>query len=203
MLLVVGNVIAQDTESEVIENDSTSESVVNYSESIVNYKEPQKYTINKFDIEGSQYFDKNIIRSITGIFVEQELEIPGDDIAKAVKTLWKQGLFTDIEFRVNFLENGRADLTLYVVEKPRLSNYFFKGIKKGQAEDISKKITNLKGRPITPSLENTIKNTVEDFYREKGYLSPELKFTTVNDTIALNSASIYIHVDKGSKAKIS
>mgnify|MGYP003455979724 FL=1 len=29
MLLVVGNVIAQDTESEVIENDSTSESVVN------------------------------------------------------------------------------------------------------------------------------------------------------------------------------
>jgi outer membrane protein insertion porin family len=196
MLLLVGNVIAQDTTDVEIKNDKESDL-------IINYKEPKKYTINKFDIIGSQYFDKNIIRSITGIFVEQELEIPGDEIAKAVKTLWKQGLFTDIEFRLDNVQNGRADLILYVVEKPRMSNYFFKGIKKGQAEDISKKITNLKGRPITPSLENTIKNTVQDFYKEKGYLSPEISFSVVNDTIALNSASVYIRVDKGIKAKIS
>jgi outer membrane protein insertion porin family len=175
MLLLVGNVIAQDTTDVEIKNDKESDL-------IINYKEPKKYTINKFDIIGSQYFDKNIIRSITGIFVEQELEIPGDEIAKAVKTLWKQGLFTDIEFRLDNVQNGRADLILYVVEKPRMSNYFFKGIKKGQAEDISKKITNLKGRPITPSLENTIKNTVQDFYKEKGYLSPEISFSVVNDT---------------------
>jgi outer membrane protein insertion porin family len=124
-------------------------------------------------------------------------------LLKQLKHYGSKGFLRISSFVDNFLENGRADLTLYVVEKPRLSNYFFKGIKKGQAEDISKKITNLKGRPITPSLENTIKNTVQDFYREKGYLSPELTFTVVNDTCAVNSASIYIRVDKGIKAKIS
>lgn len=189
-------------ESIVEEVDST-EIVSETPSAPVNYKDPKKYVINKFDIMGSQYFDKNIIRSITGIFVEQEIELPGDEISKAIKTLWKQGLFTDIEFRIDNINGNRADLLLYVTEKPRMSNFYFKGIKKGQAEDISKKITSLKGRPITPSMENTIRNTVQEFYKEKGYLFPTVSFHVQTDSFAVNTASVYINVDKGSKAKIT
>ncbi len=170
---------------------------------IINYKDPKKYTINQFDIIGSEFFDKNIVRNITGIYVEQELEIPGDEIAKAIKLLWKQGLFSDVEFRLANINGDRADLILYVTEKPRMSNYFFKGIKKGQAEDIAKKLTAFKGRPITPSLQNTIKNTVADFYREKGFLATKVKFNVVKDTISVNTATVFIEVDKGKKAKIT
>ncbi|MCO5230779.1 MAG: BamA/TamA family outer membrane protein [Chitinophagales bacterium] len=206
ILLIAGKSWAQETENQV---DTDSIAVISQQEEnteeqpAVNFKDPKKYTINKFDIIGSQYFDKNIIRSITGIYVEQEIELPGDEIAKAIKTLWKQGLFTDVEFRISNINGDRVDLSLYVVEKPRMSNYYFKGIKKGQAEDISKKITNLKGRPITPSLENSIRNTVLEFYKEKGYLSPEVTFKSTQDTFALNTASLYIDVKKGLKAKIS
>ncbi len=200
-ILLSGAVVsAQEVEDEIPQE---IEEITPVNDRIIDFKDPKKYVINKFEIVGSQFFDKNIIRSITGIFVEQELEIPGEEISKAIKTLWKQGLFSDIEFRIDNVNNGRADLYLYVVEKPRMSNYYFKGIKKGQAEDISKKITSLKGRPITPSLENNIRNTVVEFYREKGYLSPEVKFAIVPDTIALNTASVYVNVDKGGKAKIA
>lgn len=200
-ILLSGAVVsAQEVEEEIPQE---VEEITPVNDKIIDFKDPKKYTINKFEIVGSQFFDKNIIRSISGIFVEQELEIPGEEISKAIKTLWKQGLFSDIEFRVDNVNNGRADLYLYVVEKPRMSNYYFKGIKKGQAEDISKKITSLKGRPITPALENSIKNTVIEFYREKGYLSPEIKFAIVPDTISLNTASVYVDVKKGGKAKIA
>lgn len=199
-LLLSGSISAQETLAEDIDTTEVQETTPS---KIIDYKDPKKYIINKFDIVGSQYFDKNIIRSITGIFVEQEIELPGEEISKAVKALWKQGLFTDIEFRIDNVNGNRADLLLYVTEKPRLSNYFFKGIKKGQAEDISKKLTSLKGRPITPSMENTIKNTVQEFYREKGYLAPSVRFNVQNDSFALNSAVIYIDVDKGPKAKIT
>ena len=42
MLLLVGNVIAQDTDSVEINNDVESELMVNY-------KEPKKFIINKFN----------------------------------------------------------------------------------------------------------------------------------------------------------
>ena len=202
ILLLVGNkLIAQETDT--LKTDST-QAVIPQSESeIVNYKDPLKYTIRNFDIIGSKYFDPSIVKNITGIYVGQNIEIPGDEIAKAIKTLWKQGLFTDIEFRIANVKDGSADLLLYVSERPRMSNYYFKGIKKGQAEDISKKITALKGRPITPSMENTIRNTVIDFYRDKGYLKPQVKFAVEPDTLAINTASLYVDVDKGHKAKIS
>ncbi|MCO5232382.1 MAG: BamA/TamA family outer membrane protein [Chitinophagales bacterium] len=206
ILLIAGNSWAEESENQ-IDTDSvaitTQHEEATEEQTPVDFKDPKKYTINKFDIIGSQYFDKNIIRSITGIYVEQEIELPGDEIAKAIKTLWKQGLFTDVEFRIDNIKGDRVDLYLYVTEKPRMSNYYFKGIKKGQAEDISKKITNLKGRPITPSLENSIRNSVIEFYKEKGYLSPSILFNPVQDSFALNTASLYIDVKKGAKAKIS
>jgi len=187
------------------ENESASveEEQPKPSSIIINYKEPGTYKIGKFEVSGSQYFDKNIIRSVTGIAVDQEIDIPGEEISKAIKVLWKQGLFSDIEFRLDTVIDGKAHITLYVVEKPRLSNYSFKGIKKGQSEDISKKITSLKGRPITPSMENSIRNTISEFYKEKGFLSPQIKFAVVQDSFALNTASLFIHIDKGPKARIT
>jgi outer membrane protein insertion porin family len=170
---------------------------------LIDYKDPKTLKVGAFNIEGVQYFDKNVIRSIAGIYVDQEIEIPGDDLAKAIKTLWKQGLFSDVEFRVDTIIGEKVFLTLYATERPRMSNYFFKGIKKGQSEDIGKKIADLKGRPITASLQNSITNIVADFYQEKGYLRPKVEFIVRTDTFALNTASLYINVDKGPKAKIS
>ncbi|MCO5247349.1 MAG: BamA/TamA family outer membrane protein [Chitinophagales bacterium] len=201
---MISNVFAQETEQDTVsiktlDSLSTDSTIVG---PIINYKEPNKFIINSFDIRGSQYFDKNVIRSITGIFVDQQIDIPGEEITKAIKLLWKQGLFTDVEFRIENVKDNRADLVLYVSEKPRMSNFYFKGIKKGQAEDISKRITALKGKPITPALENNIKNVTIDFYRDKGYLSPTVSFTQVRDTFSVNTSSLYINVDKGKKAKI-
>jgi outer membrane protein insertion porin family len=169
----------------------------------ISFKEPATYVLGGYNIEGVQYFDKNVIRSITGLIIGQKVELPGDDIAKAIKTLWKQGLFSDVEFRLDTIIEDKAFITLHVIEKPRLSNFFFKGIPKGQAEDISKKITDLKGRPITPAMQNSITNTIADFYREKGFLSPTVEYVTRTDSFALNTASLFIEVDKGVKAKIT
>jgi outer membrane protein insertion porin family len=183
--------------------DSLSNAQIDSSKLLVNYKESKTYTLGGFRVLGTQYLDKNVVRSITNLYVGQPIDIPGDDIAKALKNLWKQGLFSDMEFRLDGVKDDKVFITLSVVEKPRMSNFFFKGIKKGHSEDISKKITSLKGRPITESLKSNIYNEVADFYREKGYMNPKVNFVVRQDTFALNTASVYINVDKGSKVKIS
>ena len=42
---------------------------------IVNYKEPKKYKIAALEISGTQYLDKNIIRSLTGLKMDENISI--------------------------------------------------------------------------------------------------------------------------------
>ncbi len=53
----------------------------------VNYKEPKKYKLAALEISGTQYLDKNIIRSLTGLKVGESITIPGDEITKCIKNL--------------------------------------------------------------------------------------------------------------------
>jgi outer membrane protein insertion porin family len=50
----------------------------------INYKEPKKYRLTSLDITGTQYLDKNIIRSLTGIKVGEMITVPGDEITKCL-----------------------------------------------------------------------------------------------------------------------
>lgn len=169
---------------------------------LMNYKEPKKFKVAAMDIVGTQFLDKSIIRSLTGIKVGESITVPGDDITKCIKNLWKQGLFGDIKVYASKVEGDSIFLTVSVLEKPRLNDITIKGIKKGDADEIKKKLEVLRGKPLTDALKTNIRNTVVDQYEDKSFLNPIIDITEKKDEGLVNSSSLLVVVDKGSKVKI-
>ncbi len=169
----------------------------------INYKEPKKYRLTSLDITGTQYLDKNIIRSLTGIKVGEMITVPGDEITKCLKNLWKQGLFGNVQIFASKMQGDSIALVIDVVEKPRLNEIIIKGLKKSDKEDIKKKLDVLRGKPITDALKLNVKNTIADQFEEKSYLRPIIDIVEKKDEGLINSSSIIVNVDKGNKVKIN
>ena len=60
-------------------------------------KAPKKYRLAPLKIEGANFTDPSVISLLSGLTEGQEITIPGDKIADAIKALWKQSIFEDIQ----------------------------------------------------------------------------------------------------------
>jgi outer membrane protein insertion porin family len=170
---------------------------------ILDYKKPKIFTIEAVEIVGTSFLDKNIIRSLSGLKIGDKISVPGDDISKAIKSLWKQGLFGDIQIQASKIIEDKIYLDIVVLEKPRLNTITINGIKKGEKEDVAKKLDALRAKPITDALKANIKNIIADFYEEKSYLYPIIDVVEVKDSGLINSTSVIVNVDKGPKVTIN
>ena len=61
------------------------------------YSSPRKYIIADLNISGIKYLDKTVLVQLSGLKVGDEVEVPGEAITNAIKKLWKQGLFSDVQ----------------------------------------------------------------------------------------------------------
>jgi outer membrane protein insertion porin family len=111
-----------------------------YDSLIVDYESPKEYTIAGISITGTQFLDKDILTALSGIKVGDKLEIPGESISKAVRNLWKQDLFANVKIYIERIEGDKVYLNYFLDERPRLSGFTFRGIKKSEQDDIREKI---------------------------------------------------------------
>lgn len=170
---------------------------------ILDYKKPKSFKIESVDIIGTNFLDKNIIRSLSGLKVGDNITVPGDDIAKAIKNLWKQGLFGDVEIQASKIEGDKIYLDIIVVEKPRLNTITVQGVKKGEKDELTKMLDGLRAKPMTDALNANIKNIIADYLEGKSYLHPIIDVVQIKDSTLVNSASVIINIDKGPKALIN
>ena len=177
------------------QNDST------FLESV---KSPKKYQIGGITIEGAENTDKNVLTLLSGLNVGDEITVPGEKITDAIKALWKQYIFEDIQILQDKIIGNDIFLIIKVVERPRLSKFAFKGdVKKSDADDIRGKIRLLQGRVVTDYMIGTIKNTVRDYYLVKGYYFNEVDIIQKRDTSKkLPHTIITIKVTKNKKVRI-
>ncbi|MFN0081638.1 MAG: hypothetical protein ACKVOM_03900 [Ferruginibacter sp.] len=104
---------------------------------IYSSKIPKKYTIAGINVIGSKSFDKNLIISISGLAIGDEVQIPGTDVFnKAIVKLWKQSLVSSAEINITRLEDSKIYIEIIVQERPRLINFSFEGVKKGDKDDL-------------------------------------------------------------------
>src|SRR5699024_9181108 len=52
------------------------------------FSNPRKFTVAEVKVTGSNFLDPSLIASVTGIYKGQEVVLPGEDLAEAVKKLW-------------------------------------------------------------------------------------------------------------------
>src|ERR1041385_9163597 len=168
-------------------------------------KNPKKYIIGGVDFEGADNSDKNVIKLLSGLRQGDEITLPGDKITDAIKALWKQGLFENIEIYEQ--REKRVGNTIFlvikVVERPRLSKFKFDGVRKTDADDIRGRIRLLRERVITDYLIGSIKNTVIDHYKDKGFYFAKVSIIQEKDITSKKPHVILtIKVDKMDKVRI-
>ena len=168
----------------------------------IDYSLPREYEIGGITVTGVQYVDPAVVVMLSGLRVGMTVKVPGDKITQAIKNLWDQGLFEDIEITQTQRVGGKIFLNIDMKERPRISKYSFKGVKKSEAEELRKKINITRGDVATEHTYNKTTGIIKNYYADKGYLNAEVKLTPVPDTTMENYVTVIISVDKKHKVKI-
>lgn len=175
---------------------------INNSE--INFLEPKEFTIASLVVQGVDNYDHDAIRVISGLTIGDKINVPGEDFSKAIKNLWDQNLFSNVEVGYTDIDEVNEEIFLYIqlTGRPKLTRFSFKGIKKTEVEKIREIIDLQSGDVITESLKKNTERLVRGFFKEKGYLNAKATIVEEIDTIAFNSRKFNIAVDKGERIKI-
>ena len=168
----------------------------------VDYSHPKEYEIGGITVEGAKYVDASMLSLISGLRVGESVKIPGDDIASAIKKIWEQGMFEDVSINATDFVAGKVFLQISIKEKPRVSKFSLKGIKKSEADEIRNKINLSRGDVATNHLVTKTQRIIEDYYYGKGFLNVDIDIQQVPDTTRESYIDMIINIDKGNKVKI-
>ncbi|MBP1651096.1 MAG: surface antigen variable number repeat protein, partial [Bacteroidetes bacterium] len=165
--------------------------------------QPQQYEIADIVVSGTQYLDKSLLISLSGLNVGDKVVYPGgDQFAKAIQALWGQRLFANVAIYVNKIQDGQIWLEIELQERPRLNKFLFKGVKKSEQEEIIKKTGMRKGQVVTESMEQNAVGIIRKYYSEKGFRNAEVSVNEQTDSSQSNATNVQFIVAKGNKAKV-
>ena len=186
------------------QKDTTPVSVNPALLEILNNKYPKTYTIAGITVTGTKAFDPALISSISGIAIGDKVQLPGSDVfGKAITKLWKQSLVSKVDITINKLEDQNIFIEINVVERPRLIDFKFIGIRKGEKDDLETKIGLAKDRVLTENMKLSAVEAIRKFYYEKGFRNISISMS--QDTIEgiSNGVSLTFDINKGNKVKIN
>ena len=168
----------------------------------IDYENPKTYTIAGIQVEGAQNLNAGTLISLSKLEVGEEIQVPGDKITQAVKKLWEQNMFSDVQILIDKIEDDKIYFIIKLQEQPRLSEIIFSNTRKTEADDLREKLPLERGSQVT---ENTIthsKNIILDYYNEKGFSNTKVTLSKKTDTAFINAVKVNIFVDKGKKTRI-
>jgi len=167
-------------------------------------EKPKEYEIGGITISGAKYLDEDLLMAVTGLSVGQKVHLPDDEnIAKAIRALWKQELFSNVSITISKYIGNKVFLSVNVEERPRLSRYNFKGIKQGEAKEIKEKISLIRGRVVTEATKKEAVVRIRKYYVDKGFGNVTISVKEKADTGAVNSIMLTFIINKGSKTHIN
>ena len=169
---------------------------------VIDYSSPKKYEIGGITVSGIEYLDQNVLIMLSGLKIGARIDVPGEEITNAVKKLWEQGLFEDVRISATRFQGDLVFLDIHLLERPRLTKYSFKGVKKSEADNIKDAMRLTRGDVVTDNLLVRITNIISGYFSEKGFLDVEVDIDQIPDTARANHVILDITVDKNSRVKI-
>ena len=169
----------------------------------LDYFNPKEYIIGGTTLSGTKYLDKEVIITLSKLIKGERVTLPGDATSNAIKTLWANGLFDDIEINITRLEEDSVFFDIQVVERPRLSSFELKGVSKSQNTDILERLNSKSGKSIiNENLYNSTSTTIKKYLSDKGYFFTNIEFKAKDDPNAENSQILEVDIDRGRKVKV-
>lgn len=168
----------------------------------LDYEKPKSYTIESIEVSGIEFLDENALIIISGLSIGKEINIPGDDIAIAIKKLWKQGLFENISIGISSIRDDNISLVITLKERPRLAGFVISGINKSNKETLREKSKLVTGDVVTENLLIRTKEIIENHFIEKGFFNTHVEIEKKADPKRPNSVQLDIKVKKNSRIRI-
>lgn len=171
---------------------------------VVDYSDPKEYEIGGVKVIGATFSDATAIKSIAGLKVGENVRIPGPEITRAVVSLMKLRLFTDVQIRLEKTIDNVAFLELHIQEQPRLSRYRYVGLKKKYHDDLNERLSSVltKGGIVNENVIRTAKNNIKEFFEDKGYVDTEVNISQRVDSIRQNAVILSLDVNRGRRVRI-
>ena len=168
------------------------------------YNKPREYELAGITVSGAQYLDQDLLISVTNLIVGQKLRLPNDEsISKAIKALWKQELFSNVDITVSKIIDDKVFINIAVEERPRLSKFNFKNIKTGEAKELKTKVSLVTNKVVTAATKKEAIERIKKYYTEKGFGRISIKANETKDTLAVNKVMLTFYIDKGQKTHIN
>jgi outer membrane protein insertion porin family len=179
-----------------------SQEIIDPDVKYVDYSRPKKYIIADIKITGVKYLQPGVLVNLSGLKVGQEINIPGDDISKAIEKFWSHGLFSDVKILVNKIEENLVFLEIFLTERPRLSKLNLHGINKSETKDIEETIQLKAGSQVTDNIINNTKTLIKNHFISKGFLNVDVQIVPKEDTSTFNKVDLDVFINKNKKVKI-
>lgn len=173
-----------------------------YNPPIVYTGLPTSYEIADIRVTGADNYEDYIVIGYSGLKKGDKIDIPGDDVTTAVKRLMRQGLFAQAQVLVEKMADGKVWLVLNMRTQPRISDVKYSGMKKGEREDLQKRLQLMKGNQITQNIVNRAEQIVKQYFKEKGFGNADVKVWLQEDLSHANEMIVNIDVDKHQKVKV-
>lgn len=177
----------------IVNNDGTDGQVK------VDYANPHEYEIGGITSSGTAALDQRQLYFHVG----DVIEIPGDEITKSIKSLWKSGLYEDVEITVTRITGNIAFLDVRLEDRSRLMSFGFKGTTKSEENDLREKLNISQGNIINDNLKITCANIIRKYYVDKGFYSCTVDVQELDDEKVKNVKNLLFDIKKSKRVKIS
>jgi len=169
----------------------------------LDYFNPREYVIGGTTLSGTEFIDKDVIITLSKLIPGERVLLPGEATSNAIKTLWSQGLFDDIQIDITRIKEDTVYFDIAVIERPRLSTFEINGVSKSQKTEILEKLNERAGKTIiNDNLYNTTTSTIKKYLLEKGFFFTSVDFKTKPDSNLENSVILQVFIKKGNKVKV-
>ncbi|WP_205720205.1 outer membrane protein assembly factor BamA [Fodinibius halophilus] len=163
---------------------------------------PQQLEVLGVEVEGLTTSRKEFVIGTSGLQKGTQITVPGKDISSAIKSLYRTGLFSNIEIVEMGREVGGIYLKIIVQEQPRLEKYEIHGVKKSEKKDLREKITLLKGYAVTESSIAQAKNTIRRYYKGEGHWDTSIEVEKTKTDTVRNRVTVRFNIDAGERLEI-
>ena len=164
---------------------------------------PKQYFIGQITIDGVKNYDDRLLIGLSGLAEGQKIEIPGEEITKAVKRYWRNGLFSNVAISVDSLVGDSAYLHIQLTQRPRISQINYNGVRKNERDDLKEKLGLVKDNQLTPNMIDRAKILAQRYFSEKGYKNAEINIVQRDDAGAPEKIIVDVNIERKDKVKIN
>lgn len=154
-------------------------------------------TIYGIRVEGAQSVAPELVTSAIGIRTGSALD--PEEVAKSIKTLYKMGVFSDIQFHTEPYRTG-VNLIIQVVENPVLAGVEYDGmkvVKKDRAEEL---VSMRVGTFWSEYQRQQLQQKLTREYQSKGFGNVRVAVTETRDEA--NKVRVRVEVEEGRRVSI-